>query len=91
MAQVSIGEPVYDGQGELVGEVRGLEESGVYVSVDGFDPAQVDHETVIKELGEGELVWRCGSCGEVGRIDEMPDGCPSCDAPKTELYYWTED
>lgn len=91
MTKVSIGEPLYDSAGELVGEVRGVEDSGLYVSNEDYDPAEFDHDTVVPNIGEGELVWRCGSCGEVGRIQEMPDGCPSCTAPKEELYYWTED
>lgn len=91
MTRVSIGASLYDEEGDLVGEVRGFDDSGVYVSTDGFDPSSVSHETVTKEAGEGELMWRCAECGEVGRIDEMPEECPSCPAPKTELYYWMED
>jgi hypothetical protein len=29
--------------------------------------------------------------GAVGDIDEMPEGCLYCGAPRDDFYYWTED
>ncbi|ELZ14394.1 hypothetical protein NP511_04235 [Natrinema thermotolerans] len=40
----------------------------------------------------GYTMWRCGSCGEMGRFeDELPEACPDCLAPREELFYWEED
>ncbi|SFG36885.1 hypothetical protein SAMN04488063_1827 [Halopelagius inordinatus] len=37
-------------------------------------------------------MWRCGECGEMGRIrDALPERCPGCDAAREELFYWVED
>ena len=37
-------------------------------------------------------MWRCGNCGEMGKLEEMlPEFCPGCTAPREELYYWEED
>jgi rubrerythrin len=33
-------------------------------------------------------MWRCWGCGEMGRIEALPDACPDCDS---ELYYELED
>ncbi|MDF9746312.1 DUF7130 family rubredoxin-like protein [Natrinema salsiterrestre] len=40
----------------------------------------------------GCTMWRCRSCGEMGRFEEeLPEACPGCAAPREELYYWEED
>jgi rubrerythrin len=36
-------------------------------------------------------MWRCWNCGAMGQIDEIPETCPDCGAPKEDIYYWTED
>jgi rubrerythrin len=36
-------------------------------------------------------MWRCWKCGEMGQIENIPDECPSCGAPKEDIYYWQED
>lgn len=42
--------------------------------------------------GTAASMWRCFTCGEMGRLSEtVPDACPSCRAPREELYYWIED
>jgi rubrerythrin len=39
-----------------------------------------------------ELCWRCLSCGEVIlRVPALPEGCPRCGAPATELVLVEED
>ncbi|WP_117594691.1 DUF7130 family rubredoxin-like protein [Haloprofundus halophilus] len=42
-------------------------------------------------FGEAYLVWRCHRCGETGDLEAFPVACSNCDAPREELYYWTED
>ncbi len=40
----------------------------------------------------GATMWKCGSCGEMGKLaDELPDSCPACGAQREELYYSEED
>ncbi|WP_339104434.1 rubredoxin-like domain-containing protein [Haloterrigena salinisoli] len=40
----------------------------------------------------GSAMWRCRTCGEMGRLeDDLPETCPGCVAPREELYYWVED
>jgi rubrerythrin len=46
-----------------------------------------DHRATSR-AGEAELMWRCWGCGEMGRIEALPDACPDCDS---ELYYELED
>ncbi|KTG09239.1 hypothetical protein AUR64_15730 [Haloprofundus marisrubri] len=42
-------------------------------------------------LAEAYLVWRCYRCGETGDLEAFPVACSNCDAPREDLYYWTED
>lgn len=52
--------------------------------------SEASEEHVSGMSGEA-LVWRCSVCGEMGEVDEIADGCPSCGAPETDLDYRTED
>jgi rubrerythrin len=37
-------------------------------------------------------MWRCGPCGEMGRLRRrFPTNCQSCGAPREELFYCPED
>jgi len=37
-------------------------------------------------------MWRCSSCGEMGRLQHpFPAICPGCGALREELFYWPED
>ncbi|RQG92913.1 hypothetical protein EA462_01440 [Natrarchaeobius halalkaliphilus] len=46
----------------------------------------------LDSAGRGYSMWRCWNCGEMGRLEErLPETCPSCAAPREELYYWEED
>ena len=82
---VRTGEPVFDRSGDRIGHVHSVDDDGFYVS--HGDRALHDRVT----RGQDELVWRCLDCGAMGRIDEIPEGCPDCGAPREDLYYWTED
>jgi len=89
---VKLGSPVYNADGEKVGTVRGFDEDGFFVTNrEGAAEFTVEHEHTPHDLGEAELTWRCSDCGEVGDIEELPDSCPSCGAPREAIYYWTED
>ena len=89
---VSIGSTVYTEGGEELGTVRGFDDDGFYVSTrEGIVSLSVEHERAGHEFGEAELMWRCGNCGEMGDVEEMPDACPNCGAEREELFYWTED
>ncbi len=37
------------------------------------------------DAGEAELMWRYRECGEMGTIEDIPDECPSCNAPRRHL------
>lgn len=90
---VDFGQTVYDDEGEELGRIRGLEKGGFFVSTrEGVESMSIEHSRAGHEFGEGELMWRCTNCGEMGEIDEgIPDGCPNCGEPKEALMYWTED
>jgi hypothetical protein len=90
---VSIGMTLYTEDGRTVGTVRGIEEGGVFVSMrEGAEALSIEHARTGQAFGEGELMWRCMNCGEMGEIDEgLPDTCPDCGVAKEELMYWTED
>lgn len=58
----------------------------------GAERLIVEHARSGHEFGEGEFMWRCMECGEMGQIKEgLPDRCTGCDEPKETLMYWTED
>lgn len=90
--RVSVGESIYDADGRELGRVRGLDEHGFYVTTaDGVVAMSVEHEADTM-AGEKELMWRCWKCGEMGELEGgFPETCPNCDAPKEDIYVWTED
>ncbi|MFB6150436.1 MAG: rubredoxin-like domain-containing protein [Haloarculaceae archaeon] len=88
---VGLGQAVYDDEGNQLGTVRGFDEHGFYVTTDeGIEALSAEHVNT-GVAGEAELMWRCWSCGEMGDIDAVPDGCPSCGAPREDIYYWIDD
>ena len=91
--KLAFGETVYDEDGNELGRVRGFDEHGFYVTLEeGLEGLSEEHVTSGHEFGEAELMWRCWECGEMGQLDEdIPEACPSCGAPKEDIYYWTED
>ena len=91
--QLDLGKTVYDEEGTPLGEIRGFDSAGFYVTMrEGYEAMSVEHVRSGKEFGEAELMWRCIECGEMGRIeDDLPDNCPNCGEPREALMYWTED
>jgi ABC-type ATPase with predicted acetyltransferase domain len=86
---VSVGDSVFNEDGEELGNVHQLINGGLVVSV---DVGAGEHQrTTSGEFGEAFLMWRCLECGEMGDIEDIPDRCPNCEAEKESLYYWTED
>jgi rubrerythrin len=89
--RVAFGQGVYTQDGTKLGTVRGFDEHGFYVTVEeGIEALSGEHLTA-GNPGEAELMWRCWACGEMGDIEEIPDECPSCGAPREDIYYWQED
>lgn len=90
--RLTIGDSVYTEDRRLVGHVGSIDADGLHVV-----PGNPDVLSAIRPVArvqgyrEAELVWRCGSCGAVGALTALPEGCPDCGAPREELYYWTED
>lgn len=42
--------------------------------------------------GTAYAMWRCVSCGEMGRLTRrLPLACPGCGDPREHLVYWAED
>lgn len=91
--QLDLGQTVYDDDGNKIGKIRGFERGGFFVTTrEGIESLSVEHSRAGHEYGEGELMWRCTECGEMGQIDDgIPDECPNCGEPKEALMYWTED
>jgi len=91
---VGPGETLFTDDGTAVGEVRGIEQGGLFVSLrDGSEALSIEHARSGQSFGEAELMWRCMECGEMGELDDddIPEQCPGCGAPREELMYWTED
>jgi len=88
-----LGETVYDDSGQKLGTIRGFAQDGFFVTFrDGMEELSMEHSRSSSLLGEAELMWRCSNCGQMGDIEDgLPDTCPNCDAPKTDMEYWKED
>ena len=91
--RLGVGTNVYTEDGTPVGQIRGFDEDGVYVTLrDGLEGLSVEHVRSGKNFGEAHLMWRCLECGEMGELEsELPETCPSCGTERENLYYWTED
>jgi len=87
--QVDIGTTVYDDDGEPLGMIRGFDEHGFYITAN--DDVEVLSEDTVGSEHADALMWRCWECGEMGKIEDIPEECPSCGAGKEEIYYWQED
>lgn len=85
---LNIGERVYDENGAVLGQIRGIDERGFYVTA-AADVSVLDGEE--GGAGTDALMWRCWECGEMGKLPDIPDSCPACGAPREEIYYWQED
>ncbi|WP_256296018.1 DUF7130 family rubredoxin-like protein [Haloarchaeobius salinus] len=91
--RISFGTGIFTEDGTKVGHVRGFDEHGFHVTAEeGIEGLSIEHHRAGHEFGEGELMWRCWGCGEMGKLDaDIPDECPSCGTEKEDIYYWTED
>ena len=91
--QLDLGQTIYDENGTELGEIRGFESGGFFVTTrEGIESLSVEHARSGHDFGEATLMWRCTNCGEMGELDEgLPDECPNCGEPKEALMYWTED
>ena len=84
----TIGETVFNADGEPIGTVSGRTGSGFVVGADGGSGGG---RSTSGEFGEAYLMWRCSECGEMGPIESLPERCPNCRAERESLYYSTED
>lgn len=88
---VKPGQALYTEDGERVGTVQGFTDHGFEVRIDaGVDRFTLEHDPG-HAVGEGYIVWRCDDCGAVGDLDDIPEQCPDCGAPREALYAWLED
>lgn len=93
-AGVDPGEMVFDEDGQQLGLVVGVTDTGF--QVDTNDSA-VSHGGDQEEMpgqgaGEGYLMWRCSECGEMGELDDgMPSACPNCGASREAVSEVVED
>ncbi|GAB3671205.1 DUF7130 family rubredoxin-like protein [Halopiger thermotolerans] len=67
-----------------------------YASTDGELRSKAETERPIGRprdpADQVHLTWRCGACGETGRLrDRLPTSCPGCADPSAEVYYRDED
>ena len=91
--RTNLGDEIFDGDGNYLGKIRGVDTAGFYVTMrEGYEAMSVGHARSGKEFGEAELMWRCMECGETGRIEDgLPETCPNCGESRESLMYWTED
>ena len=87
--EVRPGTAVYDEDGAELGVVRGFDQHGFYVTAD--DAVEVLPEDPVQSERADALMWRCWECGEMGKLEDIPEECPACGAPKEDIYYWQED
>jgi predicted RNA-binding Zn-ribbon protein involved in translation (DUF1610 family) len=89
---VDVGQTVFGDDGVELGTVRGIVDDGFLVSTrEGIEGLSLAHERSVPDVGEAELMWRCGSCGEMGDIAEIPETCPDCGAAREAIYYYIDD
>jgi rubrerythrin len=87
---IGFGTEVFDDEGNELGTIRGFDEHGFYVSVDQDIESLSGEHLATGSTGEA-VMWRCWNCGEMGEIENIPEECPACGAPKEDIYYWEED
>ena len=90
---LSFGQVLYDESGHPVGSVRGMEAGGIFMTTrEGVESLSIQHARSGHAFGEATLMWRCMTCGEMGRLkNELPENCPNCGVEREELMYWIED
>ncbi len=64
--RLAFGTTVYAEDGTEIGQVRGIDENGLYITLrDGIEGMSVEHVRSGQAFGEAELLWRCWECGEL--------------------------
>jgi hypothetical protein len=87
--EIEPGKLIYDDDGNELGTVRGFDDQGFYVVAK--DNVKVLDEGTASSDHRDAIMWRCWECGEMGQIEDIPEECPACGAPKEDIYYWQED
>ena len=91
---ISLGETVYDEDGQVLGQVSEYTTDGFQVATTESGSTSGDNAETIpgEEFGEGFLMWRCSECGEMGDLEDgIPDSCPACGAPEEAIAAVEED
>lgn len=62
------------------------------VALDNYDPGADLVAPISIRSSHMELLWICGDCGEhYARVQECPEECGSCGAPKQHFFAPLED
>jgi hypothetical protein len=77
---------VYDTGGNRSGRVQGFTEHGFEVEREDTSTVSFEHDP--GGFGEGYMMWRSSNCGEMGKLQSMPDTCPNCGYGAEFLYAW---
>ena len=92
-AEIAVGATVSTGTEPAT--VRAFDTDGPFVTTrEGIESLPVEHEHAGHTPDEADLMWpggadlmrRCSDCGEMAELDDIPDACPNCDAPKAHRY-----
>lgn len=82
--RLEMGETVFNEERDKLGEIRGFDNAGFYVTMrEGYEAMSVEHTRSGKAFGEATLIWRCMDCGEMGRIEDgLPKSAPTVVNPR---------
>ena len=89
--EVTIGEPVFDRDGNRIGQIESVAPDGIVVT---DRPSTVTLPVGSTQHLDGTmyLMWRCRRCGEMGKLTgSLPKRCTDCRASREHLFYWADD